>query len=849
MKKFAKLLNLTLVTILLFLTVENTNAQTPMFDYGITAGSNIFPLSTTTSNKVQWLYVMSEFNQAVPAGEIYKIYLKRSNTSSNASTFQNLTIKMAMVPNTMTVFPNTTYWTNNMVTVKPASTVVIPGAASNSWFEFELDVPFDYDGTSNIIVEMSQTSYNIGIDLRNVQANTTNRRIYGAVGSTSGSLASGPVDLGLDMIVVPPAICDTVNTPTGWELEASQLVVCSNDQVTLNLSEEIFATGVEYLFQQSTNNGATWTNVAPLGPDDEIEINNIGVNTLFRAIWFCNNDPVDTTNTISIQSVSPEILTTTNDSICGEGNLNLSATGTAGSNIVWYDNPNASGTPVYEGPNFTTPHLTNTTSYWVVSQVGGSASGSGELTTTTAAGNGCSGGAMFNIIPTDDLNIDSFIVNANGSGSDIKIYYKLGTFAGNETNQALWTLHETVNMSYTTGLVNVPLSTPLPLNGGTTYGIYIEYNAKYTNGNLSYSNADMTVETGTGLCSAFGGTNFDRMFNGTIYYSFSGCESSPEEVVAVINPPVEIDMPSQIDVCVEPGYTETLDAGAHPHNVSYLWDDNSTDRYREVDQSGTYTVVVTNEFGCQDEATIQVDIKYSPMVNIGEDTVICEGNIHILDAGPNGESYTWNNGINERYNEISSPGTYIVIVEGANGCITMDTINIEYSDDEVITHDMILVNNLGPKTFNFKILEGENIESYLWHFGDGNMSNQPNPTHTYEEDGYYVVNIDMENICGVVTDSIAVHILSISELDDGKNLLSVYPNPTNGKIIVKNDSEYPMDAISITDATGRTLNKFQTNPQEKFEKSIDLSKYAQGIYLIHIHTQHGIYTKQVNLIK
>ncbi len=59
-----------------------------------------------------------------------------------------------------------------------------------------------------------------------------------------------------------------------------------------------------------------------------------------------------------------------------------------------------------------------------------------------------------------------------------------------------------------------------------------------------------------------------------------------------------------------------------------------------------------------------------------------------------------------------------------------------------------------------------------------------------------------------------------------------------------------MLAISISDATGRTLQKVDINEaNDYFSKEVDLTNYSDGMYWIHIHTEHGIFTKKINLLK
>ena len=53
-----------------------------------------------------------------------------------------------------------------------------------------------------------------------------------------------------------------------------------------------------------------------------------------------------------------------------------------------------------------------------------------------------------------------------------------------------------------------------------------------------------------------------------------------------------------------------------------------------------------------------------------------------------------------------------------------------------------------------------NATSYLWDFGDGQTSTQPNPTHTYAADGTYIVMLSATNNCGTVTTTQTVTIVT-----------------------------------------------------------------------------------------
>ncbi len=150
---------------------------------------------------------------------------------------------------------------------------------------------------------------------------------------------------------------------------------------------------------------------------------------------------------------------------------------------------------------------------------------SGSLSTIFAGGNGCSAGNMFDITAnTSDVIIDAFDVNAAVAGP-VDVYYVPGGYVGNETNAAAWTFVGTYAVPGA-GVQNVDVA-DFTIPAGSTYGIYVDYDANYTNLSTTYSNAEITVTTGAGLCTSFSSPINGRTFNGTIYY-FAGFPSTPE---------------------------------------------------------------------------------------------------------------------------------------------------------------------------------------------------------------------------------------------------------------------------------------------------------------------------------
>lgn len=145
----------------------------------------------------------------------------------------------------------------------------------------------------------------------------------------------------------------------------------------------------------------------------------------------------------------------------------------------------------------------------------------GTLATTSAGGNGCGGGAMFNIttnanpIVLTDINA---IPNATGAQT-VNVYYKTGSYIGSETVAGNWTLLGTFAVTTATGTAfNIDIA-DLSIPASTTYAIYVNYPAQYTSLTSTYTNTDITIATGAGLCSQFGGVNAGRTFNGSVNYT------------------------------------------------------------------------------------------------------------------------------------------------------------------------------------------------------------------------------------------------------------------------------------------------------------------------------------------
>ncbi|MDG2154283.1 MAG: gliding motility-associated C-terminal domain-containing protein, partial [Crocinitomicaceae bacterium] len=104
----------------------------------------------------------------------------------------------------------------------------------------------------------------------------------------------------------------------------------------------------------------------------------------------------------------------------------------------------------------------------------------------------------------------------------------------------------------------------------------------------------------------------------------------------------------------------------------------------------TYTVIVTDAFGCVSVGQVNVSLDNSPPTvgitnNTGSTELTCTL-IEINLTATGGDSYSWDNGLGNTSNAVvDSPGTYVVTGTGINGCESSSQIVItENIDVELI---------------------------------------------------------------------------------------------------------------------------------------------------------------------
>jgi gliding motility-associated-like protein len=192
-----------------------------------------------------------------------------------------------------------------------------------------------------------------------------------------------------------------------------------------------------------------------------------------------------------------------------------------------------------------------------------------------------------------------------------------------------------------------------------------------------------------------------------------GC-TSYDTIKLVMQALPVIDLGNDTTICEDVTVTFDADVGAF-----WGWNNGGNTRRTTVNSAGEYSVIVADEIGCTGYDTIQLATQNLPLVNLGNDTIICDGESVVLDSKNGGLNYSWNTGQTVQEITIKTTGVYGVEVTDDIGCLGSDSM-------ELIVNPMPQV-NLGNDTAicfgESVILNAQNPGfNYLWSTSDNQQS-------------------------------------------------------------------------------------------------------------------------------
>ena len=248
--------------------------------------------------------------------------------------------------------------------------------------------------------------------------------------------------------------------------------------------------------------------------------------------------------------------------------------------------------------------------------------------------------------------------------------------------------------------VNVKESPSLILSGNTYLctGGSVTLTAQSTGGVYLWNNGS----TLSSITVSMSGT-----YTVTVSNAFECSASASVVVTDVTNPPADIL-----------GYDHVCDGGSvllqAIGGTSFVWEDGTATNVRTVTPATTttYTVTVSNTYGCTNTKSITVTVNPLPVVTMTGNNSICEGQSTTLFVS-GGTTYYWNNGSHASRITVSTAGTYSVTVTDANGCSSNGSVELIVHTPPTITINGRTELCQGGST----TLTAAGGSSYVWNSG------------------------------------------------------------------------------------------------------------------------------------
>ncbi len=268
-----------------------------------------------------------------------------------------------------------------------------------------------------------------------------------------------------------------------------------------------------------------------------------------------------------------------------------------------------------------------------------------------------------------------------------------------------------------------------------------------------------------------------------------GCSSSDTMEVTILNP-ITLWLGNDTLAC----NADSVHLIANSGFSSYLWNTNATTPGIWVHTSGTYSIVASQNGVCFSKDTIAVTISQSPVISLGNDTTICQGNSVVISAPVGYESYLWSNGSTGSSISVSTNSSVGLKVFDSLGCSSSDTMEVT-----ILNPITLWLGNdtLACNADSVHLIANSGFSSYLWN------TNATTPGIWVHTSGTYSIVASQNGVC-FSEDTIAVTISQSPSISLGND--TTICNTGNAFTI-----HAPANTNSWLWSDGSTANSLQVN--------------------------------------
>ncbi len=443
--------------------------------------------------------------------------------------------------------------------------------------------------------------------------------------------------------------------------------------------------------------------------------------------------------------------------------------------------------------------------------------------------------------------------------NDIDNQFQVGTSSRITVSPPVQTTYELIVTNITFGCSRRDTVTltvnPVPVaNAGTDKSICLGNTVQIGSASQSgFTYAWTSVPSGFSSSSSnpVVGPNQSTMYILQKSYTNTGCKDVDTVMVNVSLPPTP-SIQGVAELCI--GSSETYSTTFKTGNT-YKWIVSNAQVLSGQNLSavslkwitagnGFLQLIETNPFSCSDTAYYNVIVNTAPVAKFTS-TEVCKGiSTQFTDSSKDAVIYKWSFGdgfTSTQKNPLhfyTQAGSYnvVLIVNSNKNCVD-STVGVAYVNPSPVAGFKYLKNQFTEFTFTDTSSDGGgNIVSWSWDFGDGNISSQQNPVHTYANQATYTVTLCVKSDRNCENcSSKTITAVSLEEYEY-KRTLKLYPNPGSGLFILESDGNIGL--VRVLNLQGQTLKTYDAGT-ESF--GIDISDLADGIYMLQVESGGTVY--------
>jgi len=288
-------------------------------------------------------------------------------------------------------------------------------------------------------------------------------------------------------------------------------------------------------------------------------------------------------------------------------------------------------------------------------------------------------------------------------------------------------------------------------------------------GNVSICNGDsllITSNTANSYLWSNGATTQQIFLTqaGNYYVTVSdsaGCKATAGPIIASISSGPAVTISALGDTTFCPGDSVILEAQG---GATYVWSSGETTQNIVVKNSGAYTVLASDNFGCTSvSSSILVShhpIDTASITPLGY-VLLNAGNTVSLNCNNTNVNYLWSNGASTQNIMVNDSGTFSVTVTNSFGCSNQSPTVVVIK----VTQGSIM-NIIGSTTFcsGDSVLLSSNFSSgNQWFYNGAPVAGLTAQQIYAKLYGYYYVMVTQGNGTFIVSDSVLVNAMPVPE--------------------------------------------------------------------------------------